>query len=102
LLLIGILIFCKLGKLQNLGTLQQLSLGDLEDDGKRRREEKIMPNLMATSLRWRTHSARTNVDESVLEIYWSLTDRLTNGLILSYIELLLHLKIFITHCFHYQ
>ena len=24
------------------------------------REEKKMPSLMATSLRWRTHSARTN------------------------------------------
>jgi hypothetical protein len=28
--------------------------------GGERREEKIMPSLMATSLRWRTHSARTN------------------------------------------
>jgi hypothetical protein len=51
--------------MQNLGTLQQLSLGDLADDGKRReererREEKIMPRLMATLLHWRTHSARTN------------------------------------------
>jgi hypothetical protein len=45
--------------MQNLGILRQLSLGDLADDGKRR--EKIMPSLMATSLRWRTHSARTNV-----------------------------------------
>jgi hypothetical protein len=54
--------------MQNLGTLRQLSLGDLADDGKRRRrererEEKIMPSLMATSLRWRTHSARTNCFE---------------------------------------
>jgi hypothetical protein len=48
--------------MQNLGTLRQLSLGDLADDGKRREEEEreIMPSLMATSLRWRTHSARTN------------------------------------------
>jgi hypothetical protein len=52
--------------MQNLGILRQLSLGDLSDDGKRRErerrreEEKIMPSLMATSLRWRTHSARTN------------------------------------------
>ena len=49
--------------MQNLGTLRQLSLGDLADDGRERgggeREEKIMPSLMATSLRWRTHSART-------------------------------------------
>ena len=42
--------------MQNLGTLEQLSLGDLADDGKReergeREEEKIMPSLMATSLR---------------------------------------------------
>jgi hypothetical protein len=40
--------------MQNLGTLRQLSLEDLADDGKRRRreeEEKIMPSLMATSLR---------------------------------------------------
>ena len=44
--------------MQNLGTLQQLSLGDLADDG--RREREIMPSLMATSLRWRMHSARTN------------------------------------------
>jgi hypothetical protein len=27
----------------------------------RREEEKIMPSLMATSLSWRTHSARTNI-----------------------------------------
>jgi hypothetical protein len=46
--------------MHNLGTLRQLPLGDLADDGKRRREEKIMTSLMATSLRWRTHSARTN------------------------------------------
>jgi hypothetical protein len=26
--------------MQNLGTLRQLSLGDLADDGKRRREER--------------------------------------------------------------
>jgi hypothetical protein len=50
--------------MQNLGTLRQLSLGDLQMTGGERRErseEKIMPSLMATSLRWRTHSARTNV-----------------------------------------
>jgi hypothetical protein len=47
--------------MQILGTLRQLSLGDLADDGKRREERgereerKIMPSLMATSLRWRTH-----------------------------------------------
>jgi hypothetical protein len=51
--------------MQNLGILRQLSLGELADDGKRRRErgereKKIMPSLMATLLRWRTHSARTN------------------------------------------
>ena len=46
-----------------MGTLRQLFLGDLADDGRERgerRREKIMPSLMATSLRWRTHSARTN------------------------------------------
>ena len=45
-----------------MGTLRQLSLGDLADDGRREEEERereIMPSLMATSLRWRTHSART-------------------------------------------
>jgi hypothetical protein len=50
--------------MQKLGTLQQLSLGDLADDGRERgerEEEKIMPSLMATSLRWRTHSARTKI-----------------------------------------
>jgi hypothetical protein len=47
--------------MQNLGTLRQLSLGDLADDG-RREEEKIMPSLMATSLRWRTHSAQTKIE----------------------------------------
>jgi hypothetical protein len=26
-----------------------------------REEREIMPSLMATSLRWRTHSARTNI-----------------------------------------
>jgi hypothetical protein len=46
--------------MQNLGTLRQLSLGDLADDGRERGRGKIMPSLMATSLRWRTHSARTN------------------------------------------
>jgi hypothetical protein len=45
--------------MQNLGTLQKLSLGDLADDG--REEREIMPSLMATSLRWRTHSARINL-----------------------------------------
>jgi hypothetical protein len=49
--------------MQNLGTLRQLSLGDLADDRRERgeREEKIMPSLMATSLRWGTHSARTKI-----------------------------------------
>ena len=56
--------------MQNLGTLRQLFLGDLADDGREERErerergerkEKIMPSLMATSLRWRTHSAWTNI-----------------------------------------
>jgi hypothetical protein len=52
--------------MQNLGILRQLSLGDFADDGKRRERERreereIMPSLMATSLRWRTHSARTNI-----------------------------------------
>jgi hypothetical protein len=49
--------------MQNLGTLQQLSHGDLADDGRRERggerrreEEKIMRSLMATLLRWRMHS----------------------------------------------
>ena len=31
-----------------------------EREREREREKKIMPSLMATSLRWRTHSARTN------------------------------------------
>jgi hypothetical protein len=43
--------------MQNLGTLRQLFLGNLADD--RREEREIMPSLMATLLRWRTHSART-------------------------------------------
>ena len=51
--------------MQNMETLQQLFLRDLADDGREEEErggerEKIMPSLMATSLRWRTHSARTN------------------------------------------
>jgi hypothetical protein len=49
--------------MQNLGTLQKLSLGDLADDGREEREgerrEKIMPSLMTTLLRWRTHSTHT-------------------------------------------
>ena len=59
-LLIGIIIFlllrspCKILE----------PYGDLADDGRRRRrrrrEREIMPSLMATLLRWRTHSARTN------------------------------------------
>jgi hypothetical protein len=57
--------------MQNLETLRQLSLGDLADDGRgererERREEKIMPSLMATLLRWRTHSARTKIETSEL------------------------------------
>ena len=28
-----------------------------------REEEKIMPSLMATSLRWPTHSARTKIEK---------------------------------------
>jgi hypothetical protein len=52
--------------------------------GERRRreeEEKIMPSLMATSLRWRTHSARTKISyntthhhphpQTLSIIYWS-------------------------------
>jgi hypothetical protein len=49
--------------MQNLGTLRRLSLGDLADDGRREEretEKEIMHSLMATSLHWRTHSARTN------------------------------------------
>jgi hypothetical protein len=56
--------------MQNFGALRQLSLGDLADDGRRERgerREKIMPSLMATSLRWRTHSARTNIKKAVTD-----------------------------------
>ena len=56
--------------MQNLGTLRQLSLGDLADDG-REREEKIMPSLMATSLRWRTHSARNNNEVNLAQFQMS-------------------------------
>jgi hypothetical protein len=42
--------------MQNLGTLRQLSLGDLA----------IMPILMATSLRWRMHSAQTKIDPLII------------------------------------
>jgi hypothetical protein len=56
--------------MQNLETLRQLSLGDLADDGRRERGERrgreIMPSLMATSLRWRTHSARTKIMPSLM------------------------------------
>jgi hypothetical protein len=58
--------------MQNLGTLRQLFLGDLADDGREEEEEeeeKIMPSLMATSLRWRTHSARTN-NSGFTEYIW--------------------------------
>ena len=55
--------------MQNLGILRQLSLGDLADDGRRERGGKIMPSLMATSLRWRTHSARTNVAYTEINIW---------------------------------
>ena len=56
--------------MQNLETLRQLFLGDLADDGREERG-KIMPSLMATSLRWRTHSARTNIEEGgvLIKIY---------------------------------
>jgi hypothetical protein len=47
--------------MQHLGTLRQLSLGDLADDRRERGGGEIMPSLMATSLRWRTHSARTKI-----------------------------------------
>ena len=33
--------------------------GERREEREREEEEKIMPSLMATSLRWRTHSART-------------------------------------------
>jgi hypothetical protein len=40
--------------------MQLLFLGDLaESCREREKEEKIMPSLMANSLRWRTHSAQT-------------------------------------------
>ena len=57
--------------MQKLGTLRQLFLGDLADDrreerGEREEEEKIMPSLMATLLRWRTHSARTKISQQPL------------------------------------
>ena len=58
--------------MQNLGTLRQLFLGDLADDGREEEEEKIMPTLMATSLRWRTHSARTKIQYKVLNIPYIL------------------------------
>jgi hypothetical protein len=58
--------------MQNLGTLRQLFLGDLADDGKRRERggerEKRMPSLIATSLRWRTHSTRTNNNKDTQNI----------------------------------
>ena len=58
--LIGILIFLLV---RSPCKIWELFLGDLADDGRRERgerREKIMPSLMATSLHWRTHSARTN------------------------------------------
>jgi hypothetical protein len=64
--------------MQNLGTLRQLFLGDLADDGRREererrergeREREIMPSLMATLLRWHTHSARTNCDVTETQVY---------------------------------
>ena len=60
--------------MQNLGTLRQLFLGDLADDGREREREEereIMPSLMASSLRWRTHSARTNILGPQLFIYFN-------------------------------
>ena len=51
--------------MQNFKTLRQPLLGDLADDGRERGGGgggKIMPSLMATLLRWRTHSARTKID----------------------------------------
>ena len=70
--------------MQNLGTLRQLSLGDLADDGRREeREERgeIMPSLMATSLRWRTHSAWTN---------WSVHMNIEKHRILTFIITYIH------------
>ena len=36
-------------------------IGQLETKSAQREREEIMPSLMATSLRWRTHSGQTNV-----------------------------------------
>jgi hypothetical protein len=43
-------------------------MGEREREREEREREKIMPSLMATSLRWRTHSART---KNVSNIYRS-------------------------------
>ena len=50
--------------MQNFKPLRQPLLGDLADGGRERGGGgggEIMPSLMATSLRWRTHSTRTNM-----------------------------------------
>ena len=39
---------------------------------KERKKEKIMPSLMATSLGWRTHSARTKIPKVVAYLNCSL------------------------------
>jgi hypothetical protein len=41
-----------------------------------RRERKIMPSLMATSLRWRTHSARTKISDGLATLL--IRDRKTS------------------------
>ena len=57
--------------MQSFGTLQQPPLVDLAESPVR----EIMPSIMATSLRWRTHSARTNIYALLKKIFGHIQHR---------------------------
>merc|ERR1711940_420870 len=58
---IGILIFLLLRSPCKIWKSYDNSFLEIEQTARRREKRKIMPSLMATSLRWRTHSARTKI-----------------------------------------
>ena len=75
--------------MQNFKPLRQTLLGDLVE-GWREEEEKIMPSLMATTLRWRTHSARTNYVSAIQIIQPNILVRCCSGISWPYCTTMSH------------